>query len=518
MFLEKNVARGEKMISKVFSLSLMGIDGFVVEVEVDLNGGLPSINMVGLPDTVVKESKERVKSAIKNSGFKMEPARITINFAPADLKKEGTHLDLAIAVGILSCMNEINYKNTLGCAFIGELSLNGEIRGVRGVLPMVLEARKTFKKIFIPQENLGEVDFIEDIKIYPVSNLNEVVDILNNNIDYNYMPIKNNYDEVKYEFDFSEVKGQKFVKRAVEIAASGGHNVLMIGPPGSGKTMIAQRIPTILPELTIDEAIEVTKIYSIAGLLKEKGKLILTPPFRSPHHTVSFASFIGGGGNPTPGEVSLAHNGVLFLDEFPEFRRDVIESLRQPLEDGSVLISRVKGKINYPARIMLVASMNPCPCGYYGYPYRQCHCSENQIRNYFNRISGPILDRIDIQISVEQIDYEDLHGKKTEESSLEIRKRVIKARKIQIERFKEDGIYTNAQMKNKHINKYCVFSKAASKVLENAYKNLKLSSRGYTKIIKISRTIADMDGSEIINEDHVLEAVQYRILDNKIYK
>ncbi|SEG09141.1 magnesium chelatase family protein [Caloramator fervidus] len=505
------------MISKIYTISLLGIEGFLVEVEVDIQSGLPSFNMVGLPDTVVKESKERVKSAIKNSGYELEPCKIIVNFAPADLKKEGPHLDLAVAVGILSCLKIIEYHKTIDTVFIGELSLNGEIRGVRGVLPMVLEARKKFKKIFIPFENWEEVSFIDDVYIYPVNNLNEVVDLINTNSDPEFLVKQSRKEEDNvYEFDFSEVKGQKFVKRAIEVAVSGGHNVLMIGPPGSGKSMIAQRVPTILPKLSIDEAIEVTKIYSVAGLLKEKGKLITIPPFRSPHHTVSYASFIGGGSNPLPGEVSLAHNGVLFMDELPEFRRDVLESLRQPLEDGQVLISRVKGKVSYPARFMLIASMNPCPCGYYGYPYKQCHCSENQIRNYLNRISGPLLDRLDIHISVEPVGYEELRNNLDEESSSDIRNRVCKARQIQRERFKEDGIFTNSQMKSKHIKKYCKLSKDADRLLESAFKNLNLSSRGYVKIIKVARTIADIEDSDIINEKHIAEAIQYRMLDRKL--
>lgn len=516
-----NVMEGElKMLSKINSISLMGIEGFVVKVEVDIQGGLPGVCMVGLPDTVVKESKERVRSAIKNSGLSFPPTKIIVNFAPADIKKEGPHLDLAIAVAMLTSMGKINNMDIGSYAFIGELSLNGEIRGVKGILPMILEAEKRgFKSIFIPYENKNEAGFKRKITVYSVSSLLELVDFLNGDIFVERIESsdKDILVDLNYDVDFSEVKGQYFAKRAIEIAACGGHNVLMLGPPGGGKTMISQRIPTILPNLTYDEAIEVTKIYSISGLLKDNGNIIYKTPFRSPHHTASTISIIGGGSNPVPGEVSLAHNGVLFLDELPEFRRDALESLRQPIENGDVCISRVKGKYTYPARFMMIASMNPCPCGYYGYQLKECRCTSIQIRNYLSRVSGPLLDRIDIHITVEPVKFDEISSKKDEESSKDIRERVIIARKLQKDRFKDEGISFNSQMKTRHIKKYCSLDNGGMKLLEGAFKALSLSTRAYSKILKISRTIADMEGSNCILEKHIAEAIQYRILDRKYW-
>ncbi|TDT61588.1 YifB family Mg chelatase-like AAA ATPase [Fonticella tunisiensis] len=510
------------MISKVNSISLIGINGFTVNIEVDIQSGLPAFNMVGLPDAVVKESKERVRSAIKNSKYEFPVNRITVNFAPADIKKEGTHLDLAIATGILLSCGVISVNSHLNisqCIFIGELSLNGELRGVKGILPMVLEAKKRgFKNLFIPGENKYEIGFVEDVNIYTPATLTELVDFLNGEIELGKLETNiKNFTKAHFDVDFSEVKGQRLAKRAVEVAASGGHNLLMIGPPGGGKTMIAQRIPTILPELTYDEAIEVTKIYSVAGMLRNKGQMMFNPPFRSPHHSVSTASFIGGGSNPSPGEVSLSHNGVLFLDELPEYRRDTLEALRQPMEDGMVSISRVKGKFTFPARFMLVSSMNPCPCGFYGYQLKDCRCSEIQIKNYLNKISGPLLDRIDIHISIEPVQFNEINSDKVEETSQQIKERVVKIRNLQRERFKNDGIYCNAQMKARHLKKYCKVDAGGMELLESAFKNMALSTRAYSKILKISRTIADMDNSEIIRENHIAEAIQYRVLDRKYW-
>lgn len=512
--------RRDIMISKINCISLMGIEGFLVEIEVDVQNGIPVFNMVGLPDVVVRESKERVRAAIKNSGHEFPIGRIIVNFAPADIKKEGPHLDLAISIGILISSGIIKPQDFSKSIFIGELSLNGEVRGIKGLLPMILEAKhKGIKRAFIPRDNINEIITIEDIEIYPVSALYELIDFFNEVSPIEKLEVEGVSPNIysQNDIDFSEVKGQKLAKRAIEVAASGGHNVIMVGSPGGGKTMIAQRIPTILPFLIYKHAIEVTKIYSVSGMLKNNSKIIFRPPFRSPHHTASTISIIGGGSNPSPGEVSLAHGGVLFLDELPEFRRDSLEALRQPMEDGSVSISRVKGKYIYPAKFMLVSSMNPCPCGYYGYQLKECKCSEVQIRNYLNKISGPLLDRIDIHVNVEPVQFNDIHNDCAEESSEDIRKRVEKARLVQQNRFEKDGIICNADMKTRHIKKYCKLDAKGTKLLESAFKAMSLSTRAYSKIIKIARTIADMNESFEIKEEHVAEAIQYRSLDRKYW-
>lgn len=507
------------MISIINSISLHGIEGFIIKIEADVQNGIPMFNMVGLPDIAVKESKDRVKVAIKNSGFEFPLGKIIINLAPAYLRKEGPQFDLPIAIGILHNIGTI--KNILpDTAFVGELSLTGNITSVVGSLNMVLEARtKGFKNIFIPYENIDEVSFIDDINIFPVKTLKEVVDLLNNN--ENLTPIKAHRNipiEENFNLNFSEVKGQSFAKRALEICASGNHNLIMIGPPGGGKTMLSKRIPSILPPLTLDEIIEVNKIYSVSNEAIKKENLITLPPFREPHHTSSFTSIIGGGISPVPGEISLAHNGILYLDEFPEFKRTSLEALREPLESGNVVICRNKGTYTFPSRFMLVASMNPCKCGFYQYTTssRQCRCNDYEIKKYINKISGPLLDRIDVHISIEPVNFDDIQSTKLEESSKAIRKRVETIRKIQQLRFQNENIKYNSDMTTSHIEKYCILSSEANKFLKKTFTNLSLSIRSLNKVIKLSRTIADMDSSTNISIDHVAEAIQYRILDRNI--
>ncbi|MCM8803974.1 MAG: YifB family Mg chelatase-like AAA ATPase [Candidatus Omnitrophica bacterium] len=506
------------MIAKVNSFTIWGIEGYPVEIEVDISKGLPSISIVGLPDQAVKESKDRLKPAIKNSGYEFPNGKIVVNLAPADLKKEGPFFDLPIAIGILTANGIISQSKVEQFFFVGELALNGEIRKVNGILPMALKLKEIGRKNFIiPIENSYEGQIIKEIDVYPVRNLNECVEFLigKRNIKVEKIDI----DEIfkknrnKYDVDFSEVKGQKYVKRAIEVAVSGYHNILMIGSPGSGKTMISRRIPTILPSLTLEEALEITKIHSVNGLLKSP--IFFERPFRSPHHTISDIALIGGGVIPKPGEVSLAHNGVLFLDELSEFHKDVLESLRQPLEDGKVNISRAKGRLEFPSRFLLVAATNPCPCGWYGDNQRECHCTLSQILKYRKKLSGPLLDRIDIHIEVTSLPGNILFEEREEESSEEIRKRVERAREIQRERFKNDRIYFNAHMNTSQIKKYCIMSQQAKDLLKNGIENLKISARAYDKIRKVARTIADLDNSEKIEAHHISEAIQYRCLDRE---
>jgi len=505
------------MVSKINSFTIWGIDAFPIDIEVDISKGIPSISIVGLPDQSVKESKDRLKPAIKNSGFEFPSGKIVVNLAPADLKKEGSYFDLPIAIGILSSLNIIKQSVIDEFYFVGELALDGNVRKVNGILPMVLKLKEIEKKKFIiPFENSFEGGIVEDVDVYPVKSLIECVEFLTGKKEIK--PVKLNIDEIfknreKYDVDFKEVKGQKYVKRAIEVAVSGSHNILMIGSPGSGKTMIARRIPTILPSLTLEEALEITKIHSVSGLLN--GPIVFERPFRSPHHTISDIALIGGGAIPKPGEVSLAHNGVLFLDEFSEFHRDVIESLRQPLEDGKVSISRAKGRIEFPSRFLLVAATNPCPCGWYGDNQRECHCTLSQILKYRKKLSGPILDRIDIHIEITSLPGKFLIQEDEEESSEEIRKRVERAREIQKERFKNEGIYFNAHMNTSQIKKYCIMTEESKKLLQDALENLKISARAYDKIRKVARTIADLDNSEKILPHHISEAIQYRCLDRE---
>jgi magnesium chelatase family protein len=506
------------MLSKILSATLLGIDAYTVEVEVDIaSKGLPHFSTVGLPDAAVKESKDRVRAALKNTGFNFPLKQITINLAPADIKKEGSAFDLPIAIGITVAEGIIEPAAVEGYMLSGELSLDGRIKPVKGALSMALRARDDkIKALILPKENAKEAAVVDGITVYGFDNLPELIEFFRgtNGVDPVYVDISSVMKKNSvYQDDFSDVKGQEHIKRAIEVAAAGGHNMLMIGPPGSGKTMIARRIPTILPEMTFEEALQTTRIHSAVGLLNNNQSLIATRPFRSPHHTLSDVAMVGGGTIPKPGEVSLTHNGILFLDELPEFKRNVLEVLRQPLEDGFVTISRAMSSITYPASIMLVCAMNPCPCGYLGDARHQCTCSPYQIHRYRQRVSGPLLDRIDIHVEVPAVPYKDLSEDFCGESSDIIRSRLQHVSQIQNQRFKKDSIYSNANMQSKHTRKYCILDKDAQDIIETAMHKLGLSARAYTRILKVSRTIADLSRSGNINAEHISEAIQYRTLD-----